>query len=133
MKVTAWRLGERGDIADPSSVGAAFAEEITVLLCVEAFEIFMDLGMAHRRSRHINEQILLGHISHIFRVIILGEQMIERLVTARAGIFRNRTPPFLGVAENRINIEDYATERKQPVLYDLADLKLGCGELTHGI
>ena len=63
---------------------AVFAEQVTVLLRVEALEILVDLRVAHGGSRHINKQVLLGDIGHIFRVIIFGEQMIERLVAARA-------------------------------------------------
>ena len=63
---------------------AMFAEHVTILFRVETLEILIDLRVAHGGSGHINEKILLGDIGHIFRVIIFGEQMIERLVAARA-------------------------------------------------
>jgi hypothetical protein len=65
-------------------MGAVFAEQVAVPLCVEGLEVFIDLRMTHGRAGHVNEQILLGDISHVFRVIIFGEQMIEGLVAARA-------------------------------------------------
>src|ERR1700674_2937788 len=52
--------------------------------------------------------------------------MIERLILVRPDLLGDRQPPFLGVVEDRIDIEDHAPERKDPVTDDLSDLKL-CG------
>ena len=51
--------------------------------------------------------------------------MVERLVAPGADFFRDRGPPFLSVGEFRIDVEDHASERKQPVLDHLADAELG--------
>jgi len=47
-------------------------------------EHFRDLGVAERLAGSIRQQILLGNIRDVFRIRILGEQMIKRLVFVRA-------------------------------------------------
>jgi hypothetical protein len=57
--------------------------------------------------------------------------MIKGLVFARADFGGDRLPPFLGVIENRVNVEDHATERVYAVLDHLADLELGVPHFFH--
>ena len=64
----------------------------------------------------VRQQILLRDIGDVFGFRVLGEQMIERLILVRAQISRDRQPPFLGVVEDRIDVEDDAAERKDAVL-----------------
>ena len=51
--------------------------------------------------------------------------MIERLILVRPDVLGDRQPPFLGIVEFRIDIEDHAPERKDPVTDDLSDLEFG--------
>ena len=87
-------------------------------------ETFVQFGMAYRFTGRIGDQILLRHIRDIFRLRILGEQMIKRLVLGRANVFGDRLIPFVGVAEGRVDVEHDAAERKDAVAYDLADAVL---------
>jgi hypothetical protein len=57
--------------------------------------------------------------------------MIERLVLVRPDVFGDRQPPFLGIVEFRIDIENHAPERKYPVTDDLPDLKFGGPRFYH--
>ena len=77
------------------------------------------LGMADRLAGIVRQQVLLRDIGHIARLIILGQKVIEGLVFPWAHGLWDRLPPFLGVGENRVHIENNATERKNPVLHDL--------------
>src|ERR1700736_643405 len=77
-------------------------------------------------------QTLLRDVLNEIRFRILGEQMIERLILLRPDLLGDRQPPFLGIVEDRIDIEDHAPERKDPVTDDLPDLKLGGPRFYHG-
>jgi len=87
--------------------------------------------MAHRFAALIRQKILLGDIGDVFGVVVLGEQMIERLILVRTHVGRDRLVPFLGIVENRIDIEYDAAERVEAVPDDLADLVLGVPNLVH--
>jgi hypothetical protein len=50
--------------------------------------------------------------------------MVIGLVLGRPDLLRDRQPPFVGVAENRIYIENNATELEDPVADDLSNPKL---------
>ena len=86
--------------------------------------------MPNRLARLVRKQVLLGDIGDVFGFRVLGEQMVERLVLARPHLGRDRLVPFLGIVELRIDIEDRAAERKQPVPDDLSDLELTAGRLA---
>ena len=47
------------------------------------------------------------------------------MYSLRSNLFGNRQPPLLGIVEFRIDVEDHAAKRKNPVADDLADLKFG--------
>src|SRR5450432_3824239 len=85
-----------------------------------------DLRMPDRLSGIIRQEILLGNIRDVFGIRVLREQVVERLILVRTHLFRNRQPPFLGVVEFGINVENHPAERKDPVANDLPDLKF-CG------
>jgi hypothetical protein len=88
--------------------------------------------MPHRLASIIGQKILLGDVGDVFGLIVLGEQMIERLIFVWADLRRDRLVPFLGVVEDGIDIEDDTAKRKQAVFDHLADLKFGDPELIHG-
>src|SRR5262249_57903399 len=87
--------------------------------------------MAHRLAGRVGEQVLLRYVGNVFGLRILCEQMIERLVLARTPIGRNRLVPLVGVVELRIDVEDHAAERVEPVAHDLADLVFGDAGFAH--
>src|SRR5690606_21126570 len=55
----------------------------------------------------------------------LGQQVVERLILARADLFGDREPPLFGVVEDGIDVEDHAAEGVYAVPYDLTDPELG--------
>jgi glutamate synthase domain-containing protein 3 len=81
--------------------------------------------MADRQAGVVRQQVLLGHIGHVGAVVVLGEQMIEGLVLVRPDVLRNRQPVLLGVREGRVDVEDHAAERIDPVANHLADRIFG--------
>src|SRR5689334_22600804 len=89
----------------------AAAQAIEALLRIEAFKEFPDLGMADRLAGFVIEQVLLGNISYILCIVVLCEQMVEGLVLAGTDVFWDRQPPFLGIVEDRVDIEDHAAKR----------------------
>ena len=84
----------------------------------------LDHRMADRFFGGVGQQVLLGDISDVFALRVLGEQMVKRLVLARAHLGRDRLPPFLGVVELWIDVEHHAAERIEAVLDHLAYFKL---------
>ena len=80
--------------------------------------------MVQRRSITVVEQVLFRDIGDVLAVRILGEQVVEGLVLARAHLGWDRLVPFLGVVELGIDVEDHAAEREQPVAHHLADPEL---------
>jgi hypothetical protein len=46
-------------------------------------------------------------------------------------LFGDRQPPFFGIVEFGIDIENHAPERKNPVTDDLSDLKFGGPRFDH--
>src|SRR5258705_3862609 len=87
--------------------------------------------MAQRLAGAVRKQVLLRHIRDVFGFRVLGVEMIERLVLARPPFSRDRLVPFLGIGEDRIDIENDATERVEPVADDLANRVLGGVGLVH--
>src|ERR1700676_4294923 len=87
--------------------------------------------MPDRLAGIVRQQVLFGNIGDVFRFRILGEQMIERLILVRTDILGARQPPFLGIVEFLIAIEDHAPERKDPVGDNLSDLKFGGPRFYH--
>jgi hypothetical protein len=58
--------------------------------------------------------------------------MIKWLVLVWPYFRRDRLVPFFGIAEDRIDIENDAAERKQPVPHHLADLIFGVANFVYG-
>src|SRR6202171_999921 len=112
-----------------SLIQRGIARAITARLVLD--ENLGDLRMPDRLARIVRQQVLLRHLGDVFRFRILGEQMIERLILVRPILLGDRQPPFLGIVEFRIDIEDHAPERKDPVTDDLSDLKFGGPRFYH--
>src|SRR3954468_8652973 len=81
------------------------------------------LRVPDRFAGIIGQKVLLGNIGDVFGLRILREQMIKRLILVWPKLLGNRQPPFLGIVEFRIDVENHASERKHPVADDLPDLK----------
>jgi len=101
-----------------------------VVAVLETLEDQRGLGMSHRHAGLVGQQVLLGHIGDVAALLVFGEQVVKRLVLARPDVLRNRLPSFLGIVEGAVDIEDHVPERKDPVLDQLADRKLG-GSIDH--
>jgi invasion protein IalB len=91
-----------------------------------------DLRVAQRRPRAIGQQVLLGHVGHVLGVGVLGKQVVERLVLARAHLRWNGLPPFLGVVEDWVDIENDAAEGMHAMAHDLPDPKFRPPDTAHG-
>src|SRR5690606_18099499 len=87
--------------------------------------------MAHRLAGVVGQKVLLRDIGDVFRLAVFGEQVIEGLVAPRPHVLGDRLPPFLGVAEGRIDVENYATERIDPVANHLADAEFRRAYFLH--
>ena len=81
--------------------------------------------MAQGLAAVVQQKVLFRHVGDVFRLVILGKQVIVRLILARTNVFRNCLPPFLGVREFRVDVEHEAPKRIEAVLYDIADLESG--------
>ena len=75
----------------------------------------------HLLAGIIRQQVLLGDIGDVLGLRVLREQMIERLVLVGPHVLGDRQPPFLGVGELRVDVEDHPPEGVKAVLDHLAD------------
>ena len=78
-----------------------------------------ELRMPQRLAGLVGQQVLLGDVGDVFGLRVLREQVIEGLLLVRADLLGNRQPPFLGVVELGIDVEDDAAERVEAVAHDL--------------
>ena len=88
-----------------------------------ALERLADLGMAHRLAGVVRQEVLLRHVGDVLAVFVFGIEVVERLILGRADFRRNRAPPLLRVVEHRVDVEDHATERIDPVFDHLSDIE----------
>src|SRR5258705_7537448 len=91
----------------------------------QALEQIADRRMVDWLFGLVADQILLADIGDVRALRILGEQVIEWLVLARAQALGNRFVPSLAVGEDRIDIEDHAAEIEHPVAHDIANGEAG--------
>src|SRR4051812_14702036 len=106
------------------------AEAVTAGCIV--FEQAADGGMLDRLVALVVEQILLADIGDIAAVAIVGEQMVERLVLVRPDLLRDRVIPFVGVGEDRIDVEDHAANVEHAVADHVADGEAGMADRGRG-
>src|SRR5690606_28458439 len=92
---------------------------------------FPQLGMTDRFAGTVVEKVLLRHIGDVFRLVVLGQQVIEWLVLRRPDFGRDRLVPFVGVGEFGIDVEDDAPEREQPMADHLANSEFCYFYFTH--
>lgn len=90
-----------------------------VLPVLKRAEEIADIRMIDRLARVVRNQILLGHISHVIALIVLGQQVIERLFFRRTAVLRDRVIPFLGICELWVYVKHHTPERVFAVSDDL--------------
>ena len=88
-----------------------------------AVQDMRNVGVAERRVALVRHQVSFRDIGDIVRLLVLCEEVVIGLVLGRAKMFRDRLIPFIGIGEDRVDIEDDAAKLEQPVLDDLADLE----------
>ncbi len=99
---------------------------------VEAFKHQLDIRVLDRLAARIGQEVLLGYIGHIGAVLVLGEEVVKRLILARPDFRGNGVPPFLGIGEFRVDVEDHAAKRKDAVPDNGADRKFRYA-FVHGL
>jgi hypothetical protein len=57
--------------------------------------------------------------------------MVERLILRRAYLGRDRRIPFVGIGEDRVDVEYDAAERVKAVTHDLPHLEFRYGDASH--
>src|SRR3569833_4152999 len=85
----------RRSTACRAASGARRSMQSDIALAVGAvllFEHVGDVRMAERRAGGVCEQVLLGHIGDVLGLVVLGEQVVERLVLGRADLGGVRLP-----------------------------------------
>src|ERR1700722_20577016 len=103
-----------------------------VLAVLEAVENQGGMGVSDGFARVVGQQVLFRDIGRIGPTVILGQQVIEGLVLVRPDVFGNPQPVFFGISEGRIDVEDHAAERKQPVADHLANAEF-CESGVHNV
>src|ERR1700731_1448265 len=68
--------------------------------------------MTKRIPRSIGHEGLLRDISEKLGFGVFREEMIERLILARPGLFGDRLPPCLGIREDWVHVVDDPPEGK---------------------
>lgn len=68
-------------------------------------------------------EILLGDVRDVGRVLSLGEDMVIGLILAGSNLFGDREPPLLGVIEEGVDIENHTAKGPIAVDHDFADPK----------
>ena len=69
----------------------------------------------------IRHEILFRNVGDVGDVLGFCEDMVVGLIFARSDLGGNREPPFLGVIEKRIDIEDHPAKGPIAMFHDLTD------------
>src|SRR5487761_1789324 len=79
-----------------------------VAVAGDALEQHFDHRMVDRAAAAVGDEVLLGNIGLVGAALgILRQEMIEGLILRRAALGGNRLVPFLGIAEQRVDVEDH--------------------------
>jgi len=107
-----------GAEGDPSVLDAILRDITTVFETIEdQFELRVSAG----REALVRDEVLLGDVGDVGRVIRFGEDVIIGLVLVGSDLGGNRQPPLLGVIEERIDIEDHAPKGAEAMYHDVSD------------
>ena len=88
------------------------------------------IGIAQGLTRVIGQKVLLRDIGDVLGFRVLGEEVVEGLVLAGPNLLRDRQPPFLGVVEFRVDVEDQPPELEDPVLEPLGRSRIWLNSLS---
>lgn len=99
---------------------------------VKRLEQLVNLRMVNGPILSVTNQVLLTDIGDIRAVVILGEQVVERLIAARPQVFRDRLVPLLAIGEDRVDVEHDAAKIVEPVANDCSNAEAGA-DMTGGI
>ncbi len=89
-----------------------------ILIAIVFIEVVADVRIIDGLPGLIGKQVLFGDIGHVVACLVLGEQMVVWLILARTRVLGDRKPPFLGIRELWIHVENHPPKRVDPVLYD---------------
>ena len=103
-----------------------------IVTVLEAVEDQRGLRVGHRFAGFVGQQVLFRDIGGVNALLVLGQQVIEGLILLRTDLLGDRAPPFVGVGELGIDVEDNAAERENPVADDLAYAKF-CESSVHNV
>lgn len=67
--------------------------------------------MVDRLAALVWNKVLLGYISHIEILLVLGQQMIKGLIFLRAAVFWDAAIPIFRIGKDCIDIKDHASKR----------------------
>src|SRR5215813_7220075 len=81
----------------------------------------------------VRQQVLLGDVGDILRILVLCEQVIERLIFRGADLLRYRQPPFLCIAKYGVDVENNSAKREESMLHNLPDRIFRAPLLRHRI
>ena len=90
-------------------VGDAGPRDVKIV--AESFEEGINFRMRYRVRIFLGDQILFGHVGDIGTLGIFRQQVVIRLLFARPVLDRDRLPPFFGICELRVDVENDAAER----------------------
>ena len=66
-----------------------------------------EVGVIDRLAGLVRNEVLLGHVGHVIALLVLGQEVVERLVLRRAAVLGDRAIPFLGVREHGVHVEHH--------------------------
>ena len=89
----------------------------------ELFEQLIHLRVIDRFAFGIGKQVLLADVGDVGTVLVLGQQVIERLVPIRPLAFGYLFVPFFGIGIDRVNIEDDTAKIEIAMFDDIPDGK----------
>jgi hypothetical protein len=112
-------------LAGEASVGQRSSHLVTPIL--EAVEQLADCGVINRPALRIGDQIALADIGDVGRILVLGQQVVKRLIAARANVLGDRLVPFVRIGEDRVNIEHHPAKGEKAVANHIANAEAGTG------
>jgi len=103
-----------------------------ILTFIERFEQQRRLRVSDRLAGLVREEVLLRDVGHVAALIILGKEVVERLILMGPNVLWDRKPVVLSVREHWIDIIYHTPERIHPMADDLADCEFG-ESWVHGL
>lgn len=86
---------------------------------------FRELRVPQWLPGFVGQKVLLGHIGDVVRIVVFGEQVVERLIFGWSDIFRYRLIPFLRIGKYGVDVENNTAKGINTVSDDLSDREFG--------